>query len=200
MTNVTADDRNSRLRERVYAEHSRTLSLLDKDASDIAQDVGDRRRQADEILSRELALLATQFCEAWKLLIVAGTSPQYKAEPAAFGVCTFGGRVPRGEILGGSAPDSFDGIDIQHAVLDTYEKLRLVGVPVVHIPGIGGLETGKVTDASHDRFNAKVEHDLPDCSKEAFEVIGYQMMIHDEGQTLRFSVSVWWRSKDHVSN
>ena len=50
-------------------------------------------------------------------------------------------------------------------------------------------------DAANKRFNAKVEHDLPECKGEDFEVIGYQMMIDDEGSTLRFSVRVWWKSK-----
>lgn len=188
-----ADYRVAHLRERAYAAHAQSLSVLEKDAGESTQHLAKRREKADSALKRDLALLDTRFSEAWKALIVAGTAPQYRANASAFGDCTFGGRVPRGEILGGSVPESFNGIDIQHAVLDTYDKLRLVGVPVAHIPGLGGLEIE--ADPSNKRFNAKVEHDLPECNGEEFEVIGYQVMIDDEGSTLRFSVRVWWKSK-----
>lgn len=187
------DDQIACLRERAHAAHAQSLSVLEKDAGEATRNLAKGREKADSVLKRDLALLDTRFSEAWKALIVAGTAPQSRAKASAFGDCTFGGRVPRGEILGGSAPESFNGIDIQHAVLDTYEKLRLVGVPVAYIHGLGGLEIEP--DAANKRFNAKVEHDLPECKGEDFEVIGYQMMIDDEGSTLRFSVRVWWKSK-----
>jgi hypothetical protein len=184
-------------RESALADHRRVVASIDLDEAAAKQDFAARRAKAEQTLQRELALLDARFCDAWKQMIVAGTAPQYKASRAAYGRCTFGGRVSHGQSQGSDAPQSFAGIDIVGAVLDTYQTIRRVGVPVAHVQGIGGIQVDPVGPA-HTRFNATVYHDLPDCSAEDFEVNGYQVMIDDEGRGFRFSVAVDWKSKSIV--
>lgn len=195
--NMPEQDRTDRLRERAFADHARTVTTIESEERAAAQGFAARRAQAGQALQRELTLLDTRFSEAWKQMIAAGVAPQYRANPAATGKCTFGGRVPHGDAHDGSMPENFAGIDLSGAVRDTYEKIRAAGVPVAHVPGLGGIGLD-VADPAHTRFNAQIAHDLPDCSAEDFEVQGYQVMIDNEGPAFRFSVTVWWRSRSIV--